>query len=379
MKAPFRPVKTAVIGCGMISDIYLKNMVEGFQILDVVGCSDLIAGRAREKAEKYGIRAMTNEEIFADPDIELVVNLTYPTAHFDVSRAALLAGKNVHSEKMFAITLEQADELRRLAREKGLMMTAAPDTWLGARLQTARQIVDSGLIGTPISAEILLSRCYRHSDWKKEDEKRFAFCPGGGFINDMGGYYLTGLVTMLGAIRRVTGFYRTYEPSRPYRHPQNPSYGEMMTYDQAPNCYAAALEFECGLLCGLSMTSEVRGGGSVYNVHGTQGTLYLGDPNDFGGPLEIELAGGGGRREIPLTYPYAGNMRGLGAADAAYALRNGRKPRCDTDLIYHVFEAARGIEISCDTGRVYAMQSVCQRPQPFAPGYMEYPELMMDL
>ena len=379
MQQPFRPVKTAVIGCGMISEIYLKNMVENFNILQVVGCSDLIREKAQAKAEKYSIRCMTNEEIFADPEIELVVNLTYPMSHYEVSKAALLAGKNVHSEKMFAISPEQAEDLRRIAEEKGLQLTAAPDTWLGGRLQTARRIVDSGLIGTPIAAEIVLDRCYRHSDWKKESEKRFAFCPGGGYINDMGGYYITALVSMLGSISRVTGFYRTFEPARPFRHPQNPKYGEMMTYDQAPNCYAAALQFEDGALCSLSMTSEVRGGGSFFNLHGTQGTLYLDDPNEFGGPLLMELSDRSGRKEMPLCYPYTENSRGLGAADAAYALRNGRKPRCATDLIFHVYEAAKGIEISCDTGKIYEMKSRCQRPAPLEPGYMEYPEAMLDL
>ena len=379
MEKPFRPVKTAVIGCGMISDIYLKNMVEVFQVLHVVGCSDLVEERARAKAEKYGIRQMTNEEIFSDPEIELVVNLTYPTAHFAVSKAALLAGKNVHSEKMFAITLEQARELRDIAREKGLQLTAAPDTWLGGRLQTARQILDGGLIGTPLAADIVLDRCYRHSEWKTESEKRFAFCPGGGFLNDMGGYYLTALVSMLGSIRRVTGFYRTFEPARPFRHPGNPAYGEMLTYDNAPNCYAAALQFENGVLCSLNMTSEVRGGGSIFNLHGTQGTLYLDDPNNFGGPLMLELSDRGGKKEMPLSHAYTENSRGLGAADAAYALRNGRKPRCDTDLIFHVYEAAKGIEISCDSGKIYEMGSRCDRPAPFAPGHMEYPEMVMDL
>ena len=379
MKKPFSPVKTAVIGCGMISDIYLKNMTENFQILQVVGCSDLVEERSRAKAEKYGIRQMTNEEIFADPEIELVVNLTYPMSHFAVSKAALLAGKNVHSEKMFAISLEQADELRAIAQEKGLQLTAAPDTWLGGRLQTARQILDTGLIGTPISAEIILDRCYRHSDWKQESEKRFAFCPGGGYINDMGGYYLTALVSMLGSISRVTGFYRTYEPARPFRHPKNPAYGEMMTYEEAPNCYAAALQLENGVLCSLNMTSEVRGGGSIFNIHGTQGTLYLDDPNEFGGPLMMELSDNAGKKEVPLSHSYNVNSRGLGAADAAYALRNGRRPRCSMDLIYHVFEAAKGVEISCDTGTIYEMKSRCERPAPFAPGYMEYPEAVMDL
>lgn len=374
---PFRLVKTAVIGCGMISDVYLKNMVTQFNVLDVVGCSDLIEERSRAKAEKYGIRQMTNEEILADPQIELVVDLTYPMSHFEVNRAALLAGKHVHSEKMFATSLSDARELVRIAHEKGLQLTAAPDTFLGARIQTAIQLIDSGLIGEPVSAEIALQRCYRHSDFKKEAEKRFAFCPGGGYINDMGGYYLTALVAALGSIERVSGFYRTYRPERTYRHPLNPAYGTPMTVDDAPNCYAAALSFACGAMASLSMTSEVRGGGSRLDIHGTEGTLHLEDPNEFGGTLSVRLQSGQ-ETAFPLTHAYAENSRGLGAADAAYALRLGRKPRCADDLIFHVFEAAKGIEQSCDTGSVYRMTSTCERPAPLRPGCMEYPEMALD-
>lgn len=378
MNFPFKPVKTAVIGCGMISEIYFKNMVEVFNVLDVVGCADLVPERAKAKAEKYGIRHMTNEEIYNDPEIELVVNLTYPTSHYEVNKAALLAGKNVHCEKMFAITLDQAKELRAIAEEKGLMLTAAPDTWLGGRLQTAARIVESGLIGELISAEIVLDRCYRHNEWKQEEEKRFAFCPGGGFMNDLGGYYITALVSMAGPIEKVTGFYRTYRPSRPFCHPKNPAYGKPMTYEDSPNCYAGAMQFANGMLCGISMTTEVRGGGSYFNIHGTQGTLFLDDPNNFGGPLMIQLAGGKEPMEIPLSHAYTENSRGLGVADAAYALRNGRKPRCDTDLIFHVYEACQGFEASCDSGKIYEMTSTCEKPAPFAPGHLNYPEMVMD-
>ena len=147
----FKPVRTAVIGCGMISKTYLDNCVNRFNVLDVVGVSDIVPERSAQRAGEFGLRQMTNEEILADPSIELVINLTYPVAHYEVSKAALLAGKHVHSEKMLATTFAQARELYDLARARGLYLTAAPDTFLGARLQTARRILDSGLIGRPAS------------------------------------------------------------------------------------------------------------------------------------------------------------------------------------------------------------------------------------
>ena len=202
----FKPVRTAIIGCGMISKTYLENCVNRFNVLDVVGVSDLVPERSAKRAEEFGVRQMTNEEILADPSIELVINLTYPVSHYEVTRAALLAGKHVHSEKMIATTFGQGRELYRLAKDRGLYLTAAPDTFLGARLQTARRVLDSGLIGRPLAASFSLSRCYRHSEWKPEEEKRFAFCPGGGILNDVGCYYLTALVSMLGSIERVCGF-----------------------------------------------------------------------------------------------------------------------------------------------------------------------------
>ena len=352
MNRPFRPVKTAVIGCGMISGQYLENCVKRFNVLDVVACADLVPERARKAAETYGLRVMTDEEIYADPDIEMVINLTYPTAHYEVTRAALLAGKHVHSEKMFAITLDQADELTRIAREKRLSLTAAPDTFLGARLQTARQLLDSGLIGRPLAASVSLSRCYRHSEWKAEDEKRFAFCPGGGILNDVGCYYLTGLVSMLGSIERVCGFSQTYEPARPFLNPKNPSYGKMMTYEDCPNDYAGALQFECGVLCGLTVTSETYGGGSSFMLYGTQGTMWLDDPNEFGGALLVELKGSREKVAFPLTHAFETDFRGLGAADLAYAIRNGRAPRCLPEMALHTFEAACGIVLSGEENRM---------------------------
>ncbi len=375
----FKPVRTAIIGCGMISKCYLENCVNRFNVLEVAGVSDIVPERSAKRAEEFGVRQMTNEEILADPSIELVINLTYPVSHYEVTRAALLAGKHVHSEKMIATTFEQGRELFDLAKAKGLYLTAAPDTFLGARLQTARQVLDSGLIGRPLSASIALSRCYRHSEWKEEAEKRFAFCPGGGVLNDVGCYYLTALVSMLGSIERVCGFSATYEPARPFMNPKNPAYGTMMTYDDCPNNYAGALQFENGVLCGLSITSETYGGGSSFMLYGTQGAMWLDDPNEFGGPLAIQLKGSGEKTLFPLTHAYGENSRGLGAADLAYAIRNGRPPRCLPEMALHTFEASCGVVKSGEENVMYQMTTRTGRPAPFEPGHTEYPEVVMDL
>ena len=190
---PFKPMKTAIIGCGMISGNYLENCINKYKVLDIVGCSDIKPERSKAKAEKYGIRQMTNEEIWNDPEIELVINITNHTSHYEVSKKSLLAGKHVHGEKMMAVELEEGAELVALAKEKGLYITGAPDTYLGAGLQTARQIVDAGMIGTPVAATITLVRGYHHERYRTDPERRFAFRPGGGIIFDMGCYYLMGM------------------------------------------------------------------------------------------------------------------------------------------------------------------------------------------
>ncbi len=374
----FKPVKTALIGCGMISDIYLENCVRQFNILDVVGCSDLKAERSREKAEKYHIRQMTNEEIWNDREIELVINTTYHQSHFEVSKKSMLAGKHVHSEKMLAIDMEQAKELVKTAAGTGKYLTVAPDTFLGAGLQTARKILDGGLIGKPLAADIVLVRGYRHQNFREDPERRFAFLPGGGILFDVGCYYLTGLVSLLGSISRVSGFSQTRDPHRRYMNPKNPQYRKEMLVE-TPNNFVGALELQNGVLCSLLVSSEGINVTHHFTIYGSDGTLTLNDPNTFGGPICLQCKGDGEAREMPLTHAFKDNMRGLGAADLAYAIRNGRDPRCSLDMAYHTFEAAMGICFSGESNGVYAMQSTCARPSPLEMGYTEYPEMVLDI
>ncbi|HEX2950637.1 MAG TPA: Gfo/Idh/MocA family oxidoreductase [Armatimonadota bacterium] len=377
MKA-FTPVKTALIGSGAISGIYLENCCKHFNILDVVGCSDIKPERAKARAEQYGIRTMTNEEILSDPSIELVINTTYPTAHYKVSKAALQAGKHVYSEKMIAVTLEQARELVDLSHQTGKYLCAAPDTFLGAGLQTARGLLDSGIIGRPMAADFILVRGYRHSEFHTDPEKRFVFFPGGGILFDVGCYYLTALVSMLGPISQVAGFDQTDTPERPFRNPVNPNYGQIMTIE-SPNQFAGALQFENGVLCSLLTSSEGINVTNHFTIYGSTGTLTLNDPNTFGGPIYVQTKGSPNAMEMPLTHAWTDNMRGLGIADLAYAIRNERQPRCHMDMAFHTYEAAIGVSISCQTGSTYRMTSSCRRPEPLEVGHTEYPEAALNL
>jgi predicted dehydrogenase len=374
---PFKPVKAAVIGCGMISDIYLSNCTKRFRALEIVGCSDIKPERSKAKAEKYSIKQMTNEEIWNDPEIELVINLTYHTSHYDVSKKSLLAGKHVYSEKMMAVELWEGEDLLKTAKEKGLYCCGAPDTYLGAGLQTARQIYDSGLLGKAVAASITLARGYRHERWREDPERRFAFCPGGGIIFDMGCYYLMALINLLGPVKRVCGFSQIREANnRVYMNPKNPSYGQIMNVESTNNL-AGTLEFECGVLCSVLTTSESIGFNN-FMLFCDEGQMNLGDPNNFGDIPVVSTKASSGI-QMPLTHAYTDNSRGLGACDLAYAIRNGRPPRCSGERIFHIFEIAHGIIKSGDTGEIYIMKSTCTRPEPFKPGCTEYPEMVMDI
>lgn len=369
----FRKIKTAIIGSGMISANYL-NTLTNMDIFEVIGCSDLIASKAEERAEKYNIRKMTNEEIFSSSEITLVINLTYPTSHYEVAKQALLSGKSVYTEKMICLSLEQAQELQALAKEKDLFFGGAPDTYFGAGMQLARSILDSGILGKPVMAQVFLSRSYHHERTFVGD-KRFPYCKNGGIIFDMGSYYLTALVFLLGAVKLVNGFTATHEEYRVYENPKNPRYGEQLIVE-SPNIATGSLMFESGAMGTLTTLSESPNQNHFY-IYCTDGYMDLGDPNLFHNQIRIVNKMG---VESVITSPWAifgGEFRGYGAAEAMYARMEGRKPRCDGDICAHVLEVALGMIQSCKTGTTYQMQTAVQRPAPFPVGYIENPELSL--
>ena len=367
-----KPVKVGLIGSGEISGIYLKNMTQMFSILEVVGCSDLIGERSRRRAEEFSIRQMTNEEILSDPEIQIVVNTTYPLSHYEVSRAALLAGKHVYSEKMMAVTMDEARSLMELARSRNLRMSFAPDTFLGAGLQTARKLIDDGMIGEPVCATAMVIRGYL-PEGEDDDGVPFIMAPGGGIPYDMGGYYLHGLINLLGPVSRVTGFSRTRHPVERHRNPRHPRYGEQFPFD-TPNMMAGALEFEQGSYATFMAVSEGYGETPRLEIYGTKGILVCGDPNSFGSPVQLGRINPEGdaakRYDVPFTHGYAMNSRGIGVADMAWAISNNRPHRCSAELGMHAFEIVCGITVSGESGAVYEMTTRCERPAALPAGFV---------
>lgn len=357
-------VRVGIIGCGAISGIYCKNLKSLFASTELVACADLIPERAKARAEEFGIaKAYTPDELLQDPDVDIVLNLTIPKAHGDICLAALSAGKSTYVEKPLSLTRAEADKLKKAAQNHGLRLGGAPDTFLGAGLQTCRKLIDDGWIGTPVAATAFML-CHGHESW--HPDPAFYYQVGGGPMFDMGPYYLTALVSLLGPVRRVTGATRITFPERTIT--SAPKYGQRVTVE-VPTHVAGILEFANGPIATIVTSFDVWSGQVPrIEIYGTQGSLSCPDPNTFGGPVFIKRAGAKEWSEVPLTHEYAENSRGLGVADMAQALLSGRPHRANGDLAYHVLDIMESIHDAAQAGRHVELQSSCVRPAAFPLG-----------
>ncbi|MDG0791696.1 Gfo/Idh/MocA family oxidoreductase [Cohnella ginsengisoli] len=359
-------VKIGIIGTGNISGIYLQNGGR-FGSMEIVACADLDVARAKAKAEEHGIRGLSVEELLADPDIRMVINLTIPQAHAAVCLQALQAGKHVYVEKPFAVKREEAREVVELARQKGLLVGSAPDTFLGGGIQTCVKLIEDGWIGTPIGATAFMVGG-GHESW--HPDPAFYYKTGGGPMFDMGPYYLTALVALLGPISAVTGAARVSYPERTIT--SKPKNGQKIEVE-VPTHVAGIMEFAAGPIGTILTSFDAPGGAQLpfIEIYGSGGTLQVPDPNSFGGPIRIRRAGAGDWSELPLTHGYADNARGLGAADMAQAILTGRPHRANGELAYHVLEAMHGFHDAAEQGVRYRMHSTCERPAPLPLGLRE--------
>jgi len=355
--------KIGVIGCGNISGIYLQAD-KVFEILDTVACADIVMEKARAQAEKHHIaRACTVDELLGDPEIEIVVNLTIPNAHYEVAMAAVAAGKSVHNEKPLTITREQGKALLAAAKAKGVRVGGAPDTFLGGGIQTCRKLIDDGWIGEPIGATAFMT-CHGHESWHPAPE--FYYKVGGGPMFDMGPYYLTALVNLMGPVQQVSGATRVTFPTRTIT--SQPLHGTIVEVE-VPTHVVGTLEFANGAVGTIITSFDVWAAELPrIEIYGTEGTLSVPDPNTFGGPVRVRRAGASEWSEIPLTHGYAENSRGIGVADMAYALHSGRPHRANGDLAYHVLDIMHAIHDAADAGQRVTLESTCERPAPLPLG-----------
>jgi len=352
-------VKVGIVGCGNISHVYFTNLKK-YPEVDLVAAADLDLARAQQRAEEFGLEKMyTVDQLMADPEIEIVVNLTIPIAHAAVCLQALEAGKHVYVEKPIVVTREEGKQVLALAAEKGLRVASAPETFLGGGIQTCRKLIDDGAIGKPISAAGFML-CGGHENWHPDPE--FYYQIGGGPMFDMGPYYLTAFVTLLGPIRRVTGSAVISYPERTITSEKKR--GNKIKVE-TPTHLAGVLDFESGAVGTLITSFDTMAGTSLPNIeiHGSAGTLLVPDPNGFGGTVKLRRAGGEWE-EIELTHGYTDNNRGIGVADMARAIKDGGQHRANGAMAYHVLEVMHGIHDASRDGKHYTMESTCERPEP---------------
>jgi predicted dehydrogenase len=363
-----KKAKVGIVGCGNISGIYFKNG-KWLEAIDIVACADLIPERAQARAAEFDVpRACMVQELLADPEIDIVLNLTIPIAHAEVALAALEAGKSVYNEKPLAIKREDARKMLDLAKAKGLRVGGAPDTFLGAGLQTCRKLIEDGAIGTPIAATAFMMG-HGHESW--HPDPAFYYKVGGGPMFDMGPYYLTALVSLIGPVKRVTGSARITFPERTIT--SQPKNGTKITVD-VPTHVAGVMDFENGAIGTIITSFDVWSHHMPFiEIYGTEGSMSVPDPNGFGGPVLVRRADEKEWTEAPLTHIYSENSRGLGVADMAYGLRSGRPHRACGQLAYHVLDIMHAFHDASREGRHIELTSG-YRPAPLPVG-LEYGKL----
>jgi predicted dehydrogenase len=351
-----RPIHVGLIGCGKISDAYFAGCA-GYSSVKIVACADADVSRAKEKGQQHGVRGCSVDELLADPDVQLIVNLTIPAAHAAVNTSALNAGKHVYTEKPFALDSRDGAAVLALAKKKGLLVGCAPDTFLGGGLQTARKLIDDGLIGRPVSAMAFML-CRGHESWHPSPQ--FYYARGGGPMLDMGPYYITALVNFLGPVTRVSGSAQSAFPERVIT--SEPLAGTKIPVE-TPTHVTGVMDFASGVTATIVTSFDTWSYPlpSIV-VFGTEGTVEVPDPNRFDGPVRLRRGSTDAFDEIPHTHTIE-RGRGSGVADMALSiLRPGRPHRANGELAQHVLEVMESFEKSSVAERHIKITTTCSRP-----------------
>lgn len=361
-----RKTKIGIVGCGNISSIYLQNLNQRFETVEVAAVADLIEERSQSQAEKYGVaKVLETEQLLNDPEIEIVLNLTTPAGHAEICRRALEAGKHVYVEKPLSVSLADGAELKKLAAGKGLLLGGAPDTFMGAGIQTCLDIIKEGKIGRPIGATAFMVN-HGHESWHPDPE--FYYKVGGGPMFDMGPYYLTALFALMGPAARVTGSTAiSFEQRTITSEEKNGTIIDV----EIPTHVAGVIDFRAGGIATILTSFDIwQSNLPRIEIYGSEGTLSVPDPNTFEGPVRIGLSGKDAFEEIEITRPYSENSRGLGVADMARALRENKKDhRASGDMTFHVLEAMHGFHLASENNSHHMMESTFAPPASVDPDY----------
>jgi predicted dehydrogenase len=355
--------RVAIVGCGVISQVYAEKLV-AFDFVELVACADLERERAERLAKENAIPEVLGvDELIADPAIDVVVNLTIPAAHAEVSLRAIEAGKSIYSEKPLALDFVEGSRLLEAASKRGVRIGCAPDTFLGAGLQTCRKLIDDGAIGEPVAAS-----GFMQSPGPERWHPRPAifYQTGGGPMLDMGPYYLTALVSLLGPARRITGSARVTRARREIK--SEPLAGHMIDVE-VPTHVASVIDFASGPVATLVTSFDVQASRHrSIEIHGSEATLSVPDPNTFGGPVQIRRAGDREWQDVELTHANAEQSRGIGLGDMIRAMESGRPHRASGELAAHVLDLMESGILASETGRHIEPRTVCERPAPLPAG-----------
>lgn len=359
MGVTMKPVRIGVVGCGVISGIYFQNLTK-FKAVEVVACADLNPAASQAVVDKYpSIKAVSTEELLADPTIEIVLNLTQPQFHFEVMKAGIAAGKHVYGEKPLSVSFEDSQEMLRLAAEAGVRVGCAPDTFLGAGIQTCRKLIDEGAIGTPIGATAFFTTP-GHERWHPAPE--FYYKVGGGPMLDMGPYYMTALVNLMGPANSVSGSARITYPQRTIT--SEPKNGTKIDVE-IPTHVSGTVDFENGAIATVMTSFDVWGAKLPFiEIYGSEGSLSVPNPNNFGDPVQILTREKGEWEDVPYSRPFSDNSRGLGVADMAASIASGEPHRASGALASHVLEILHAFGLSAESGKRIELQTTCDRPAP---------------
>ncbi len=341
-------VKLGLVGCGNISGIYLTNLTGMFKdTVELVAVCDILKERADAAKETYNIPKVyyTDADIMADPEIELIVNITPPAEHKKVNMLALQAGKHAYCEKPLAINRQDGEEQLAFAKKQGLRLGGAPDTFLGGGLMTCRKLIDEGWIGDPVLATATMLG-HGPESWHPDPE--FFYKQGAGPMFDMGPYYLTALTNLMGPVQSVLGSAVISFPER--RITSEKHFGETIKVE-VPTRLVGTLNFESGatgvLITSFDVWTDKQ---SAITIYGSKGSLRVPDPNFFGGPIELLRAGSKEWERVPVVYGYQDNSRGLGVADLACAIRENRPHRANADQTFHVLDLMCAFHNASDAG-----------------------------
>lgn len=347
-------IGVGIVGCGNISGIYLKNLTKTFQNVTVIAVSDLVEERAKKVCEEYGIpNICTTEELLNNSDIRIVLNLTTPKNHYDVCIAALNAGKHVYVEKPLSLTREDGAAINALAKQRGLLVGCAPDTFMGGGIQTCKKLIEDDWIGNPIAATAFMT-CHGHESWHPDPE--FYYKKGGGPMFDMGPYYITALVELVGKVESVVGETRTTFDQRTIKSEKK--YGDIIKVE-VPTHIAGLINFKNGALGTIITSFDIWGANLPrIEIHGTKGSISVPDPNSFGGEVKIKLSHHQDWQTVPTAYGFTENSRGIGVSDMAANLLSGTTDhKANGNLAYHVLDIMHAFHESAEQGKRIAIHS----------------------